>query len=165
MATTQYRDQTVTTVREPPAVGDALIAFTLTLPDLAAYSSDDLAGQRVVLNVFPSVDTRVCALSVRRFNELAAGLNGTTVVCISHDLPYALGRFCGAEGIDRVVTASAFRSTFGADYGLTMLDGPMRGLLARAVIVADADGIVRHVQLTESIGQEPDYDAALAALN
>ena len=165
MATTQYRDQTVTTVRQPPAVGDALIAFTLTLPDLADYSSDDLAGQRVVLNVFPSVDTRVCALSVRRFNELAAGLDGTTVVCISHDLPYALGRFCGAEGIDRVVTASAFRSTFGADYGLTMLDGPMRGLLARAVIVADADGIVRHVQLTESIGQEPDYDAALAALN
>lgn len=164
MATTQYRDQTVTTVGEPPAVGDALIAFTLTLPDLADYSSDDLAGQRVVLNVFPSVDTRVCALSVRRFNELAAGLDGTTVVCISHDLPYALGRFCGAEGIDRVVTASAFRSTFGADYGLTMVDGPMRGLLARAVIVADADGIVRHVQLTETIGQEPDYEGALAAL-
>lgn len=115
MATTQYRDQTATTVGEPPAVGDPLIAFTLTLPDLADYSSDDLAGQRVVLNVFPSVDTRVCALSVRRFNELAAGLDGTTVVCISHDLPcfYALGRFCGAEGIDRVVTASAFRSTSG----------------------------------------------------
>ncbi len=83
----------------------------LTLPDLADYSSDDLAGQRVVLNVFPSVDTRVCALSVRRFNELAAGLDGTTVVCISHDLPYALGRFCGAEGIDRVVTASALDSS------------------------------------------------------
>ena len=165
MATTQYRDQTVTTVREPPAVGDPLIAFTLTLPDLADYSSDDLAGQRVVLNVFPSVDTRVCALSVRRFNELAAGLDGTTVVCISHDLPYALGRFCGAEGIDNVTAASSFRSDFGTAYGLTMTDGPLRGLLARSVVVLDADGTVTYTELVPEITQEPDYDAAIAALS
>ena len=165
MATTQYRDQTVTTVGEPPAVGDALIAFTLTLPDLADYSSDDLAGQRVVLNVFPSVDTRVCALSVRRFNELAAGLDGTTVVCISHDLPYALGRFCGAEGIDDALTASAFRSDFGSDYGVTMTDGPLAGLLARSVVVLDETGTVIHSQLVPEITTEPDYEAAVASLS
>ncbi len=164
MATTKLRETVVTTVGEPPAVGDALIPFRLTLPDLTEFASAELAGHRVVLNVFPSVDTRVCALSVRRFNELAAQLENTTVVCVSHDLPFALGRFCGTEGIDAVVAASAFRNSFGADYGLTMADGPMSGLLARTVIVADADGIVRHVEITETIGQEPDYEAALAAL-
>ena len=117
-----------------------------------------------MLNVFPSIDTRVCALSVRRFNELAAGLPDTTVLCVSHDLPFALGRFCGAEGIEDVVVASASRSSFGQDYGLTLTAGPMRGLLARTVIVADADGVVRHVQITESTSDEPDYDAAIAAL-
>ena len=164
MATTKYRDLTVHTVGNPPAVGDPLIPFKLTLSDLSEFNSAELTGQRVVLNIFPSIDTRVCALSVRRFNELAADLDNTTVVCISHDLPYAQARFCGAEGIDAVVTGSGFRTAFGADYGLTMADGPMAGLLARTVIVADAEGIVRHVQITESIGQEPDYDAALAAL-
>ena len=165
MATTKYRETTVHTVGNPPAVGDALIPFKLTLTDLTEFNSAELTGRRVLLNVFPSIDTRVCALSVRRFNELAADLDNTTVVCISHDLPYAQRRFCGAEGIDAVVTASAFRSSFGTDYGLTMGDGAMAGLLARTVIVADAEGIVRHVQITESIGQEPDYDAALAALD
>lgn len=164
MATTNLRGTVVSTVSEPPAVGDPLIPFRLTLPDLTEFASDELTGRRVVLNIFPSIDTRVCALSVRRFNELAADLTNTAVVCISHDLPFALGRFCGAEGIEAVVTASAFRSSFGADYGLTMADGAMSGLLARTVIVADADGIVRHVEITETIGQEPDYEAALAAL-
>lgn len=164
MATTNLRGTVVSTVSEPPAVGDPLIPFRLTLPDLTEFASDELTGRRVVLNIFPSIDTRVCALSVRRFNELAVDLANTAVVCISHDLPFALGRFCGAEGIEAVVTASAFRSSFGADYGLTMADGAMSGLLARTVIVADADGIVRHVEITETIGQEPDYEAALAAL-
>ena len=164
MATTNLRGTVVSTVGEPPAVGEPLIPFRLTLPDLTEFASAELTGRRVVLNIFPSIDTRVCALSVRRFNELAAGLANTTVVCISHDLPFALGRFCGVEGIEAVVTASAFRSSFGADYGLTMADGAMSGLLARTVIVADADGIVRHVEITETIGQEPDYEAALAAL-
>ena len=142
MATTQYRDQTVTTVREPPAVGDPLIAFTLTLPDLADYSSDDLAGQRVVLNVFPSVDTRVCALSVRRFNELAAGLDGVSVLCVSRDLPFALGRFCGAEGIENVTVSSDFRTDFGDVYGVTMAEQGVSQLvsvdLARAELLVAA---------------------------
>ncbi len=165
MATTIHRGTTVHTVGDLPPIGDALPAFTLTLNDLTEYSSAALAGHTVVLNVFPSIDTSTCALSVRRFNELAATLENTTVLCISHDLPYAQRRFCGAEGIDAVVTASGFRSSFGADYGLTLTDGLMKGLLARAVVVAGTDGIVRHVGLTETIGQEPNYDAALAALS
>ncbi len=165
MATTNYRDATVHLLGDPPSVGDPLIPFKLTLPDLTEFNSAELTGRRVVLNIFPSIDTRTCALSVRRFNQLAADLQNTTVLCISHDLPYAQRRFCGAEGIDAVVTASAFRSAFGADYGLTMVDGAMAGLLARTVIVANAEGIVRHVQITPTISQEPDYDAALAALD
>jgi len=165
MATTIHRGTTVHTVGDLPSIGDALPAFTLTLNDLTEYSSAALAGHGVVLNVFPSIDTTTCALSVRRFNELAATLENTTVLCISHDLPYAQRRFCGAEGIDDVVTGSGFRSSFGADYGLTLTDGLMKGLLARAVVVAGTDGIVRHVELTETIGQEPNYDAALAALS
>ena len=161
---TKYREHDVRTAGDLPSVGEVLVPFTLTLPDLTEFTSAELTGRTVVLNVFPSIDTRVCALSVRRFNQLSAGLAHTTVLCVSHDLPFAQKRFCGAEGIENVTVASAFRSTFGHDYGVTLLDGPMHGLLARAVIVADAEGIVRHVQLTESIGQEPDYDAALAAL-
>ncbi len=102
-------------------------------------TSASLAGRRVVLNIFPSVDTGVCAASVRRFNELASGLENTTVVCASKDLPMALGRFCGAEGLENVVAASAFRSSFGEDYGVTQADGPLRGLLARTVIILDEE--------------------------
>ena len=125
----------------------------------------DLAGKRVVLNIFPSLDTGTCAMSVRTFNERASALENTTVVCASADLPFAQARFCGAEGIENVVVASAFRSSFGQDYGLTLTDSVMRGLLARTVIVAGADGVVRHVQITESTSDEPDYDAAVAALS
>lgn len=164
MATTYFRDTLVHTVGELPAVGSPLPDFTLTVPGLAEVSLSDYAGQKIVLNVFPSIDTGICAMSVRRFNELAAGLEQTTVLCISHDLPFALDRFCGAEGIDGVVVGSGFRSSFGADYGLTMTDGPMRGLLARTVIVAGADGLIRHARITPTIGEEPDYDAAVAAL-
>lgn len=103
-------------------------------------------------------------MSVRKFNELAAGLENTQVVCVSADLPFALGRFCGAEGIENVTVASTFRSDFGADYGMTMTDGPLRGLLARSVVVVDADGSVLHSQVVPEITTEPDYDAALAAL-
>ncbi len=164
MATTLFRDLEVHTVGELPAPGAPLPAFTLTKNDLGELTSDDLRGSRVVLNIFPSVDTGVCAASVRRFNELAAGLDGTVVVCASQDLPFALGRFCGAEGIADVVTGSGFRSSFADDFGVRLVDGPLRGLCARAVVVADADGIVRHVELVPQIGQEPDYEAALAAL-
>jgi thiol peroxidase len=117
-----------------------------------------------VLNIFPSLDTGVCAASVRKFNELAAGLENTTVLCISNDLPFAQARFCGAEGIENVVTASGFRSSFGKDYGVTMVDGPLAGLLARSVVVLDDKGTVVYNQLVDEITTEPDYDAAIAAV-
>jgi len=164
MAITICRNVPVATAGDPPPAGAELLPFSLTMPDLTEVTDDRFGADALVLNIFPSIDTRVCALSVRRFNELAAGLSDTTVLCISHDLPYAIGRFCGAEGIENVVAASAFRSSFGQDYGLTMTSGVMRGLLARTVIVAGPDRIIRHVEITETTSQEPDYDAALAAL-
>ncbi len=165
MATTAFKGSSVHTVGELPEPGSTAPSFSVTGADLTEISSQGLAGQRVVLNIFPSIDTGVCAASVRRFNELAAGLDDTTVVCVSADLPFALGRFCGAEGLDRVVTGSVFRSSFGDDYGVTMTDGPLRGLLARSVVVLDASGNVLHRELVPEIGQEPDYDAAVAALS
>jgi len=165
MAETIARGVTVHTAGELPVPGSALPPFELTVSRLEQLDSESLAGTRLVLNIFPSVDTATCAMSVRRFNELAASLSDTTVVCVSMDLPYALDRFCGAEGIENVVAASAFRSSFGVDYGVQMVDGPMRGLLARSVVVADADGTVLHTELVVPTGgKEPDYDAALAAL-
>jgi thiol peroxidase len=164
MATTSLRGNPVHTVGDLPAVGSAAPSYTLTGGDLGDVSSEDLAGRRVVLNIFPSLDTATCAESVRRFNALAAGLENTVVVCASQDLPFAMRRFCGAEGIEDVTTGSGFRSSFGADYGVTLTDGPMRGLFARAVVVVDADGTVRYTELVPDIGTEPDYDAAVAAL-
>ena len=163
MATTALGGTPVNTIGELPEVGSPAPDFTVTGPDLADVSSADLSG-RVVLNVFPSIDTGVCAASVRKFNEIAAGLQDTTVLCVSEDLPFAQKRFCGAEGIDNVRVGSTFRSDFGEKLGLTQADGPMKGLLARAVIVIDADGTVAHSQLVPEIGEEPDYDAAVAAL-
>ncbi|MDR1799901.1 MAG: thiol peroxidase [Bifidobacteriaceae bacterium] len=163
MATTTFNETPITTAGNLPATGAQLPPFTLTGADLSDITSQGLAGRRLVLNIFPSIDTGVCATSVRRFNQLAAGLADTTVLCISKDLPFALGRFCGAEGIDNVVVASAFRSDFGETYGVTMLDGPLRGLLARSVVVASGAGQVLYTELVSSIAQEPNYDAAIAA--
>ncbi|QCU77671.1 thiol peroxidase [Citricoccus sp. SGAir0253] len=163
MATTAFKSHPVSTVGELPAVGSAAPAFELTGADLSPVTLDALAGRTVILNVFPSLDTGVCAASVRRFNELAAGLEDTTVVAVSADLPFAAGRFCAAEGIDNVVTGSVFRSSFGHDYGVTQADGPMAGLLARAVVVIDPRGTVVHTEVVPEITTEPDYDAALAA--
>ena len=132
--------------------------------DLGPVASDEFTGQRMVLNIFPSLDTGVCAQSVREFNQRASELQNTTVLCVSKDLPFAQARFCGAEGIDNVKVGSAFRSSFGEDFGVTMADGPMAGLLARSVVVLDADGTVVHTELVPEITQEPDYDAAVAAL-
>lgn len=165
MATTHFEGQETPTSGELPAVGDTLIDFELVGLDMGPVKLSDFAGKRVVLNIFPSVDTGICAASVRHFNEAASNLDDTAVLCISKDLPFALARFCGAEGIDHVTTASAFRSTFGEDYGLVLEESPLKGLLARTVIVADADGKITHVQLVDEIKTEPDYDAALAALN
>ena len=165
MAITIVRGNPVATAGDPPAVGSPLPPLTLTLPDLSDVTLDDYAGRNLVFNIFPSIDTRVCALTVRRFNELAAGLPDTTVLCVSHDLPFALGRFCGAEGIENVTVSSDFRTDLGDVYGVTMADGPLAGLLSRAVVVVDADGTVVYTEQVPEIGQEPDYDAALAALS
>ncbi|GAA4535870.1 thiol peroxidase [Mycobacterium paraffinicum] len=162
MAQITLRGNPINTVGELPAVGSPAPAFSLTGGDLGAVSSDQLGGKAVVLNIFPSVDTPVCATSVRTFNERAAA-SGATVVCVSKDLPFAFARFCGAEGIDNVKTGSAFRSSFGEDYGVTINDGPMAGLLARAIVVVGADGKVTYTELVPEIAQEPNYDAALAA--
>ena len=147
-----------------PTVGTAAPAFTLTAADVADKTLADFAGKRKVLNIFPSIDTGVCQQSVRTFNQRAAALNNTVVLCVSADLPFAQARFCGAEGLDNVVTLSSFRSSFAQDYGVALADGALRGLTARAVVVLDEHDKVLYVGLVPEITQEPDYDAALAVL-
>lgn len=165
MAQTALRGNAVNTSGDLPAVGAAAPGFNLTKSDLSPLGSDDLSGKKVLLNIFPSVDTPTCATSVRTFNERAAGLDNTEVVCVSADLPFAQGRFCGAEGIENVTTGSTFRNPeFLSDYGVGMVDGPLAGLCARAVVVIGEDGNVAYTQLVPEIADEPDYDAALAAL-
>ena len=165
MAELTLRGNTIHTVGDLPAVGQPAPSFSLTKKDLSEATNADFAGKRLVLNIFPSIDTAVCATSVRKFNERAAGLVDTVVVCVSADLPFAQNRFCGAEGIENVVTASTFRNAdFGDAFGVRLADSGMRGLMARAVVVIDGDGVVRHSQLVPEIAQEPDYDAALATL-
>lgn len=159
-----FRGTPVHTAGELPAVGSQAPAFELVGADLSPVTSQSFAGRRVVLNIFPSVDTGVCATSVRKFNERAASLTDATVLCVSMDLPFAAARFCGAEGLENVVTASAFRSTFGTDYGVKMVDGPVAGLLSRSVVVLDGDGVVLYREQVAETANEPDYDAALAAL-
>lgn len=165
MAKTHFQGNETSTSGELPQVGDNLADFTLVNTDLGEVSAQDFQGRKLVLNIFPSVDTGVCAASVRKFNEEAASLENTTVLCVSKDLPFALGRFCSAEGIENVTAASAFRSTFGEDNGIVLEESPLKGLLARTVIVADENGKVVYTQLVDEITTEPDYDAALAALN
>ena len=164
MATTTLGGNPVNTVGELPVVGSKAPSFSLVSSDMADVTLAGLAGQRVILNIFPSIDTGVCATSTRKFNELATGLANTQVVCVSADLPFALNRFCGAEGITNIVTASTFRSSFGDDYGVKMAEGRLAALMARSVVVIDEAGKVVYTQLTDSIGDEPNYDAAIAAL-
>jgi thiol peroxidase len=152
----------VHTVGELPAVGSPAPAFALTGAGLGPVASEQFRGKPLLVNIFPSIDTPICAAGVRTFNRRAAD-SGLAVVCVSKDLPFALGRFCGAEGIENVTVASAFRDSFGEDYGVTIADGPMAGLLARAVVVVGADGTVVYTELVPEIGSEPDYDAALGA--
>jgi thiol peroxidase len=147
-----------------PAVGAAAPAYSLVGADLSEYDASEFAGKNVILNIFPSIDTPTCATSVRQFNERAAGMDDTVVLCVSADLPFAMGRFCGAEGIENVKVGSTFRSDFGADYGVTLTDGKLQGVLARAVVVIGPDGNVKHTELVSEIALEPNYDAALAAL-
>jgi thioredoxin-dependent peroxiredoxin len=166
MAQTKLGDLIVNTSGELPAIGAEAPDFTLVTNDLNEMSLKDFSGKNVVLNIFPSVDTRVCAMSVREFNKRAASVDNTVVLCISKDLPYAFRRFCGAEGIDKVVTLSDYRDKgFSKNYGLEMLSGRMEGLHARAIVVIDANGKVKHTELVPVIGQEPNYDAALGSLS
>jgi thiol peroxidase len=163
MATTALRGNPVNTVGDLPAVGSTP-SFTLTKTDLSDVTPADLAGKKVLLNIFPSIDTAVCAMSVRTFNQKAAGVPDTVVLNVSADLPFAQKRFCGAEGIENAETASTFRSDFGQSFGVQLADGPMRGLMARSVVVLDPQGKVTYVELVPDITQEPNYDAAMAAL-
>ena len=165
MAEITFKGRTINTSGDVPAAGQPAPTFALTGSDLDAVTSESLSGRRVVLNIFPSIDTPVCAKSVRAFNERAAGLENTSVVCVSADLPFAAGRFCEAEGIENVAIGSTFRnSEFLDDYGVGLVDGPLAGLCARAVVVIGADGNVVHSELVPNIASEPDYDAAVASL-
>ena len=148
-----------------PTVGSTAPAFSLVAKDLSDTTLANYAGKRKVLNIFPSVDTPTCATSVRKFNERASQLNNTVVLCISADLPFAQSRFCGAEGFDNVLTLSTMRGReFMQNYGVAIESGPIAGLTARAVVVLDENNRVLHSELVSEIKNEPNYDAALAAL-
>lgn len=164
-ATLTMRGDTLYTVGVLPRVGEKAPDFKLTANDLSEKSlSKDYLGKFVVLNIFPSLDTKVCAQSVRTFNEKAADLTNTVVLCISKDLPFAQARFCGAEGIQNVVTLSDFRHSFGKVYGVQIAGGKLKGLLSRAVVVINPEGTIVYEEQVPDIGQEPNYEVALAAI-
>lgn len=166
MATITLGGNTAHTSGNLPEIGSQLPDFALTTVDLASQSLNDFAGHNLVLNVFPSVDTGVCAQSIREFNKAASNLENTKVLCISRDLPFAMARFCGAEGIEDVISLSDFKNgNFGKDYGLEMIDSAFEGLLSRCVIVADNNGKILYTEQVPEIGQEPNYEAALNALS
>jgi thiol peroxidase len=165
MAQVTLKGNPVQTIGDLPAVGEAAPGFTLVDKELQEVSLSDYTGKKVVLNIFPSVDTPTCAMSVRRFNADIEKTANAVAVCASMDLPFAHARFCGAEGLEKVVSASAFRNTaFGELYGVRITDGPLKGLFARAVVVVDENGRVVYHQLVPEIADEPDYEAALQAL-
>jgi thiol peroxidase len=153
------------TVGKLPKVGKKAPKFKLVKTDLSTTRLKDYKGKKVLINIVPSVDTGICAASMRKFNETAAGFENTVVLTVSKDLPFAHSRFCAAEGIENVITLSDFvNGKFGKKYGVTMKTGPMKGLLSRAVVILDEKGMVTYTQQVPEIAQEPDYDAALAAL-
>lgn len=166
MATITLKGNPIHTAGELPAVGSEAPGFTLVSTALQNVELADFAGEKLVLNIFPSVDTGICAASVRYFNSDAAARDDTTVLCVSADLPFAHKRFCGAEGIERVQSLSTLRDPeFGARWGVQITDGPMAGLMSRAVVVVGADGRVLYTEQVPEIVQEPNYTAALAALS
>lgn len=165
METTAFKGTPVHTCGHLPHTGSQAPRFTLTRGDLTELRSEELKGRRIVLNIFPSLDTAVCATSVRKFNQLAASLDNTTVVAVSKDLPFAQSRFCTTEGIENLIAASAFRSPeFAREYGIEMVDGPLAGLLARAVVIIDGTGRIIYTELVPEITHEPNYEAVLKAL-
>lgn len=165
MAQITLKGNTVDTIGNLPEVGSDAKDFSLVAKDLSTKTLHDFAGKNLVLNIFPSIDTGTCAASVRNFNKSAAGLENTLVLCVSRDLPFAQNRFCGAEGIENVVTLSDFKTgQFGKDYGLEILDGPLAGLNSRCVVIINAEGKVVYTEQVSEIVDEPNYDAALASL-
>jgi thiol peroxidase len=166
MAQTKLGETVVNTIGNLPSVGSSATEFVLTGSDMKDISLKQFTGKNIVLNIFPSVDTSTCATSVREFNKRAASLTDTIVLCVSKDLPFAMRRFCGAEGIKNVLLASDFRNRgFSKDYGVELVDGNFTGLLARAIVVIDKKGKIKYTELVPNISNEPDYNAALNALN
>ncbi len=165
MAKITLKGNPINTSGDLPSKGSKAPDFTLVKSDLGSMTLSELKGKKLILNISPSLDTSVCATSVRKFNQLAAGKTNVMVLAITKDLPYAHGRFCTTEGITNVVTLSGFRdSGFGKSYGIDIVDGPMAGLYARSIVVVDENGKVVYTQLVPETVEEPDYDAALAAL-
>jgi thiol peroxidase len=162
MALVTLKGNTISTVGDLPGTDTPAPAFSLTKTDLTDSGLLDYKGKTVILNIFPSIDTAVCAASVRRFNEAASNLDNTVVLCISADLPFAHKRFCEADGLENVIPLSVFRSlSFGTDYGVTITTGPLSGLLARAIVIIDTEGKVAYTELVPEITQEPNYSLAL----
>ena len=165
MATITFKGTPFQTTGELPKTGSQAPDFELVKTDLSRVSLRDFKGSRLILNIFPSIDTPTCAMSVRAFNQKASGLNNTKVLCISRDLPFAQKRFCGAEGIENVVMLSDFNTgAFGKDYGLEMVDGALKGLHSRCVIIVDENGTIKYTEQVEDIVNEPNYAKALASL-
>ncbi|MBU0987736.1 MAG: thiol peroxidase [Proteobacteria bacterium] len=165
MSQITLKGKPVQTNGELPAIGTQAPDFVLTKTDLADVTLKDFSGKKVVLNIFPSVDTPVCAISVRKFNAEISKIDNAVAICASLDLPFAHARFCGAEGLKNVISVSELRNrSFGDRYGMRMVDGPLKGLLARAVVVIDENGRVIYTQLVPEISEEPDYQGALEAL-
>ena len=164
MSAITVKGNQVNTSGSLPSVGETARDFTMVGTDLSDKSLSDYKGKNVVLNIFPSINTGVCAKSVRKFNEEASKLDNTVILCISKDLPFAQSQFCGAEGIQNVEMLSDFRTDFGHEYGVQMENGPLKGLLSRVVIVVDPEGKVTYTEQVPEIGQEPDYGKALQAI-
>ncbi|MDY3319075.1 thiol peroxidase [Riemerella anatipestifer] len=164
MAKLTLKGNEISSVGELPKLGETIKDFNLVASDLSEKTKNDFSGKRKVLNIFPSIDTGVCAASARKFNEEASKLENTVVINISRDLPFALGRFCAAEGLNNVETLSDFRSNFGEEFGVTLADSPLKGLLSRAVVITDENNKVIYTEQVSEITNEPNYEAALASL-
>lgn len=164
MSTITFKGNPINTIGNLPEVGREAQEFTMVSGDLSEKHLADYTGKRVVLNIFPSIDTGICAASARKFNEEASNLDNTVVINVSRDLPFALSRFCAAEGLNNVETLSDFRGNFGEDYGVTLSDSPLKGLLSRAVVVLDEKAKIIYTEQVPEIGQEPNYEAAIASL-
>jgi thiol peroxidase len=165
MASITLQGNAINTISNLPKIGEKAPNFKLTANDLSSKSISDFSGNKLILNIFPSIDTGTCAASVRNFNKEVASLKNTKVLCISRDLPFAQARFCGAEGIENALTLSDFATgSFGKDYGLEIVDGPLAHLHSRAIIVLDKDGTVLYTEQVPEIVDEPNYTAALNSL-